>query len=118
MANDWHDDWAERGLTAANLDAAPTADRLRDDIDSGLAHDKVAQPDPAAAPLGTDDEASGTPPTPEQVATARRQEAGRTGPEELSASQVASQTACGPNMTMIGTIVGVVVVAILLAIAF
>jgi hypothetical protein len=33
------------------------ASRLRDDIDRGRTGDKVAWPDPAAAPLGTDDEA-------------------------------------------------------------
>ena len=32
---------------------------LRDQIDSGKFRDKVAAPDPAASPLGTDDEAAG-----------------------------------------------------------
>jgi hypothetical protein len=41
---------------------APNADQLRAAIDSGAAGDKVAFPDPAAAPLGTDAEASGAPP--------------------------------------------------------
>jgi len=34
--------------------------RLRDAIDRGLTGDKVPASDPAAAPLGTDDEAAGT----------------------------------------------------------
>jgi hypothetical protein len=34
---------------------------LRDQIDSGKFRDKVAAPDPAASPLGTDDEAAGSP---------------------------------------------------------
>jgi len=34
---------------------------LRDQIDSGKFHDKVAAPDPATSPLGTDDEAAGVP---------------------------------------------------------
>ena len=34
---------------------------LRDQIDSGKFRDKVAAPDPAASPLGTDDEAAGAP---------------------------------------------------------
>jgi hypothetical protein len=34
---------------------------LRDQIDSGKFRDKVAAPDPAASPLGTDDEAAGVP---------------------------------------------------------
>ncbi|WGD30467.1 hypothetical protein AncyloWKF20_01085 [Ancylobacter sp. WKF20] len=53
-----------------------TADRLRADIDRGQAGDKVPFSDPAAAPLGTDDEAAGTPPTAERVALARATEGG------------------------------------------
>jgi hypothetical protein len=41
----------------------PTADRLRDDIDHGLTGEEVPGTDPAAAPLGTDAEAGGSPPT-------------------------------------------------------
>jgi hypothetical protein len=40
----------------------PNADQLRAAIDSGKTGDKVAFPDPAAAPLGTDAEAAGAPP--------------------------------------------------------
>lgn len=36
------------------------AARLRADIDRGRTGDKTEWPDPAAAPLGTDDEAAGT----------------------------------------------------------
>lgn len=53
------------------------AARLRDRIDRGASGDKVAFQDPAAAPLGTDDEAAGTPPSAVQVSTAMQQEAGR-----------------------------------------
>jgi hypothetical protein len=45
-------------------------DLLRSDIDSGRTGDKVEFPDPAAAPLGTDEEAAGTPVTPAQVRAA------------------------------------------------
>lgn len=38
-----------------------TVDQLRKDIDRGKGGDKVPYPDPAAAPLGTDEEAAGTP---------------------------------------------------------
>jgi hypothetical protein len=38
------------------------ANRMRADIDRGLTGDKVPATDPAAAPLGTDDEAAGTTP--------------------------------------------------------
>jgi hypothetical protein len=41
----------------------PTSDHLRRRIDHGELGDKVDFPDPAAAPLGTDDEAAGHPPT-------------------------------------------------------
>jgi hypothetical protein len=47
-------------------DAIETADALRQGIDRGRG-DKVNFQDPAAAPLGTDDEAAGFPPTTEQV---------------------------------------------------
>jgi hypothetical protein len=52
-----------------------TTAQLRDDIDSGRTGDKVDFPDHAAAPLGTDDEAAGTPPHPMTVAKARQIEA-------------------------------------------
>ncbi|TRO87665.1 hypothetical protein FKB34_15515 [Glycocaulis profundi] len=51
--------------------------RLRDDIDTGRARDKVAHPDPAAAPLGTDDEASDAGLTDSDADLARFEEAVR-----------------------------------------
>ncbi|WP_201285565.1 hypothetical protein [Chelativorans xinjiangense] len=60
----------------------PTVEQLRDDIDHGRAGDKVSYPDPAAAPLGADDEAGGHPPTADQVAEAMRHELSRLGGEE------------------------------------
>lgn len=55
-------------------DERTTSDKLRHDIDRGKAADKVPHSDPAAAPLGTDAEAGGNPPTQEQLEIARRQE--------------------------------------------
>jgi hypothetical protein len=55
-----------------------TSDQLRTAIDRGAAGDKVSFPDPAAAPLGTDDEAAGSPPSRGQVGAAGRQELART----------------------------------------
>jgi hypothetical protein len=52
----------------------PTISRLRHDIDSGRTGDKIPVVDPAAAPLGTDEEAAGTPVPPEAVAQAHRYE--------------------------------------------
>jgi hypothetical protein len=55
-------------------DENPTSDRLRDAIDRGEGGDKVNFSDPAAAPLGTDDEAAGTPPTEAQLRRAHEAE--------------------------------------------
>jgi len=41
-------------------------DRLRADIDEGRTGEKVRYPDPAAAPFGSDDEAAGAAPSPEE----------------------------------------------------
>ena len=50
------------------------AAELREAIDAGRTGDKVPGSDPATVPLGTDDEAAGTPPTPAEVSRALRQE--------------------------------------------
>lgn len=50
---------------------------LRGAIDSGQTRDKVMGSDPAASPLGTDDEAAGTPISAQQSDAAMRQETGR-----------------------------------------
>jgi hypothetical protein len=54
-----------------------TTAQLRDDIDHGRTCDKVDAPDPAAAPLGTDEEAAGTPPDPIAVEATRTIEVSR-----------------------------------------
>jgi hypothetical protein len=54
----------------------PTIARLRHDIDRGRSGDKVDVIDPAAAPLGTDEEAAGTPVPAEAVQKAYRDEVG------------------------------------------
>ena len=51
-----------------------TTEQLRHDIDRGRTGDKVAAIDPAAAPLGTDEEAAGTPIDPKLLAVVRRRE--------------------------------------------
>ncbi len=60
----------------------PTTGQLRSDIDSRTGS-KVPGCDPAAAPLGTDDEAAGATPTGEAIEAARRIEtsAPRSRPE-------------------------------------
>ena len=52
-----------------------TTEQLRDDIDQGRTGDKVRFPDPAVAPLGTDEEAAGTPIDPQVIARTRDVEA-------------------------------------------
>jgi len=56
-------------------DATTTA-KLKHDIDRGRGGDKVDAIDPAAAPLGTDDEAAGTPPSREAIKLAHAHEIG------------------------------------------
>lgn len=52
--------------------AGSEAAKLRDEIDRGVMSDKVNHPDPAAAPLGTDDEAAGRLPPASVIAEMRR----------------------------------------------
>ena len=58
-------------------DPRPNVAMLKGDIDSGRTGDKNPVFDPGLSPLGTDDEAGGTPPTPEQVKLARTEETKR-----------------------------------------
>jgi hypothetical protein len=59
---------SDRKLPRTDNATLPTADRLRHDISRGATADKIDFPDPAAAPLGTDDEAAGRPNTAEERA--------------------------------------------------
>ncbi len=61
-----------------------TAEKLRDDIDSGRTGDKVRGSDPAAAPLGTDEEAAGTAVPAEAAMRARAAEAGGRTDESIT----------------------------------
>jgi len=57
--------------------ATPTTTaELRARLDGGRAGDKVDFPDPSAAPLGTDDEAAGTPASQDDIALAAAHELG------------------------------------------
>jgi hypothetical protein len=66
-----------RHVSRTVIDLRSTIAQLRDDIDAGRTGDKVDWPDPAAAPLGTDEEAAGTPPEASAVETALRLELSR-----------------------------------------
>ena len=56
------------------ISRARNVDQLRHEIDSGNTGDKVKALEPAAAPLGTDEEAAGTPISAEAVTIAYRAE--------------------------------------------
>lgn len=62
-----------------NDERPPTTAKLKDDIDAGRTGDKVPASDPALAPLGTDDEAAGHPPSPRERAMAAAHERERFG---------------------------------------
>lgn len=69
-----------------------TSDQLKCDIDAGRTGDKVRASDPAAAPLGTDDEAGGTPIDPELIAKVRdaerKQAAGLADPADAETRDI------------------------------
>ncbi|GLQ57257.1 hypothetical protein [Devosia nitrariae] len=63
-------------------DRTPTTDQLRSAIDSESTGEKVNFPDPAAAPLGTDAEAAGEPPTATERQAEVRSRPRASGPEQ------------------------------------
>jgi hypothetical protein len=88
-------------------------DQLRSDIDSGRTGDKVAFRDPAAAPLGTDEEAAGTPVSARAAAIARKQE---TGGPHAPAQASGRGRRVGSAWIMVGLIV--VLAAVMVGAAF
>jgi|ADGO01.1.fsa_nt_gi hypothetical protein len=85
------------------------AARLRADIDSGRTGEKVDWPDPAAAPLGTDEEAAGTPADEHAIEQARAAECAFGAP--------ASQQSHGPGAAWILIVIIVLAAAGLIALA-
>ena len=75
---------------------SPTSAQLRHGIASGQAGDKISNIDPAAAPLGTDDETGGNPPTKEQLTMAAAHELQRKPKPPL-------QLEWGPIAVMVGS---------------
>lgn len=100
-------------------DDRTTSDRLRSDIDHGRGGDKVPASDPAAAPLGTDDEAAGTPPTQEQLARARAAEVGErrahTPEGEIAAGEPARNAGTGLWLWAAVVLAIVVILAVIFA---
>lgn len=73
---------SEAKKDSAGRGSFDNVDQLREEIDRGGTGDKVAFSDPSAAPLGTDDEAAGHPPRPEDVRRAAAAEVSREAPAE------------------------------------
>lgn len=76
--------------------AGPTSAQLRHDIDRGATGDKTPALDPAAAPLGTDEEAGGAPPTSAEIAEAIATE--RRGPSAHRNAGAPAQTPDGERV--------------------
>jgi hypothetical protein len=92
--------------------AGGSAERLRHDIDTGRTGDKVSWPDPAAAPLGTDEEAAGTPLHATLVETARAEETRRPhGDPHSKRSGVGFAWWLGVFALLAGALVGWAVIA-------
>jgi hypothetical protein len=93
----------------------PTSAMLKGDIDSGRTRDKVEVFDPGLSPLGTDDEAAGTPPRPYEIALARFQEVKArwgAGPRTGSAAHDDPDFALSGFIGFIGAVALVLVVGI------
>lgn len=106
--------------------ADPNASQLKEAIDRGEAGDKVPFSDPAAAPLGTDDEAAGTPNTAAQVerslasetrnrAPDRNAQASATAPTNVSVGPTASQSDMPSKAPWVAV---AILVAVVLAVFF
>ena len=86
-------------------------DQLRAGIDAGRTGDKIPFPDPAAAPLGTDAEAGGHPPTRQEVRLAARSQAGAPKVSSWPDDRVGIVTYC----TTSGIIAALLLLVVLIA---
>lgn len=91
-----------------------TVDRLRHEIDQGQASDKVAGIDPAAAPLGTDAEAAGVPPSDAEIRMARDAEI-RQPPQHGAANPMVPDASARSRPQTLYWIVAVAAVVVALA---
>jgi hypothetical protein len=87
-------------------------DRLRQRIDRGKGADKVDFPDPAAAPLGTDDEAAGTPITQEQLQMAMAHETRPGGGPAAVRSGPQANTRSNARFVLLLVLAGALVIAV------
>src|SRR3954452_24706293 len=75
-----------------------SADQLRHEIDQEKGGTKVAFEDPSAAPLGTDDEAGGHPPTQHQIHLARQSEITMPSAPGPNASDESTRSSSGEGL--------------------
>lgn len=92
-----------------------TADALRHSLDRGRGGDKTDFMDPAAAPLGTDDEAAGFPPTREQIRMAAAAELGPRPAEDPRARRTIPERANG-GVGLWPVLILALLIAVLLAV--
>lgn len=97
-------------MTAPQDPANP--DRLRQRIDHGVGADKIDYPDPAAAPLGTDDEAGGHPITREQLDLALASETRSAGGEAPLQSGRQENPASNTRFVVLLVVLGVVLIVL------
>jgi hypothetical protein len=94
-----------------------TTQQLKNDIDTGKTGDKINEGfDPGAAPLGTDDEASGSAPTPREVEVARMLERGDAAAQPAGQSQRNPERGF-PAVLLIASGLLVLILAVLVALA-
>lgn len=90
-----------------------TTSRLREEIDHGAGADKVDFPDPAASPLGTDDEAAGTPPTASRIALASREELSTSADARRGAARRANEGAMRLELWILLAVVMLALLAVI-----
>jgi hypothetical protein len=92
-------------------DPPANPDQLRQRIDRGQGADKVDFPDPAAAPLGTEDEAAGTPITREQLQMALAHEARLEGGPAAARSGSQKNARSNLRFVLVLVVVGLLLIA-------
>lgn len=90
--------------------AAPTTEEIRTAIDSGRTGEKVRDFDPAAAPLGTDDEAAGLPP-----GARRRNMSARPPADHVPANDTGPKKPKRSMLIAFAALVGLIVLAAIVA---
>lgn len=97
-----------------STDAVPTSDALRHRTDFAGTADKVPFPDPASAPLGTDDEAAGRPPSRREraMAAATEKPSRRTLDAAREKPDHAGESWAGPLMIAAAVLSAVAILAV------